>query len=187
MKIEIKNRWDGFVLFAWECEENTLRLPVLEAVKAGADLRNANLSDANLSDANLSGAVLDNTCLAISPSPWQWTQINACPTRILDGRVLILGARTQQQIVMGGADYETGKTYSALVFSRCPNTSCHPGLYIAGGPECDLEGERMLVAAWLDELHIVGKCRVPRFRTLVTREDFDKVTTEDMDEGETLR
>jgi len=177
MKIEIKNRWDGSVPFAWECEDNTMRLTVIEAVKTGADLRSADLRS----------AYLNNTCLASSLSPWKWVQLHACPTRILDGRVLVLGARTQQQIVMGGVDYETGKTYRDLIFSRCPTTSCHPGLYIAGGPECDLEGERMLVAAWLDELHIVEKCRVPRFRTLATREDFDKVTVSNMDEGTVSR
>ena len=204
--IEIKNRWDGCVLFTWECENNTLRLTVLEAVKAlanlgyadlsgadlrnanlsGTDLRNADLSDANLSGANLrnadlSGADLSGSCLAHATSPWSWAQREGCTTRVVDSRVLILAARTQNQPTMCGPQYETGQTYTAPVFSRCPITSCHPGLYIAGGPDCDLDGERILVAAWLDELHIVGKCRVPRFRTLAAREDFDKVTTEDMD------
>jgi len=83
---------------------------------------------------------------------------------------------------MKGPAYEVGRTYHAPVFSRCPVTICHPGLYIAGGPDCELDGaKRMMVAAWLDELHIAGKCRVPRFRTLANREDFDTVTTGDME------
>ena len=66
MKIEIKHRFTGKVLF--DGEFATLALAVVAAVAAGADLigadliganlRGANLSGANLSGANLSGADL---------------------------------------------------------------------------------------------------------------------------------
>ncbi|NTG07200.1 pentapeptide repeat-containing protein [Rhizobium rhizogenes] len=70
MKIEIKSRWDDTVLYTAEVEadENTpnsilLRLAVLAAMEAkanlsSADLRSADLSSANLSYANLSYANL---------------------------------------------------------------------------------------------------------------------------------
>ena len=56
MKIEIKSRYDGAVLFALEI--GSLKLAVEAAVASGANLSGANLSGANLSGANLSGADL---------------------------------------------------------------------------------------------------------------------------------
>ena len=41
MKIEIKNRWTGEVIFA--CEKNSLKLAVEFAVKSGASLNGASL------------------------------------------------------------------------------------------------------------------------------------------------
>jgi hypothetical protein len=69
MKIEIKNRFTGDVIFTHECENNTIKITVEEAVKSdadlwNADLWNANLSDADLSDANLSDANLRNANLS---------------------------------------------------------------------------------------------------------------------------
>ena len=68
MKIEIKNRWSNSVLFAHEAEENSLKITLLMALKAradlygadlgGADLRGADLRGANLFGANLGGANL---------------------------------------------------------------------------------------------------------------------------------
>jgi len=68
MKIEIKSRFNGKVLFEHEAENNTLRLTVETAVSVranldGADLSRANLSRANLSWANLYGANLDGANL----------------------------------------------------------------------------------------------------------------------------
>ena len=59
--IEIKNRWNGEVLYSGE--HASLKEAVEAAVKsgvslAGANLRGANLGDANLGDANLRGANL---------------------------------------------------------------------------------------------------------------------------------
>lgn len=65
MKVEIKNRWDDTVLYSAdvEADENTpnsilLRLAVLAALEAKADLRYADLRSANLSYADLSYANL---------------------------------------------------------------------------------------------------------------------------------
>ena len=73
IKIEIRNRWTGAVVFEYTKEGNTITETVLEAIRRGAnlsdadlsdadlrcaDLRCANLSDANLSDADLRGADL---------------------------------------------------------------------------------------------------------------------------------
>ena len=63
IKIEIKNRWTGKVLFEYEKENNTVKDTLIEAVKnkaylGGADLRGADLRGADLGDAYLGGADL---------------------------------------------------------------------------------------------------------------------------------
>ena len=46
MKIEIKNRWNGSVLFS--CEMASIHLAVTMAIESGADLTDADLTRANL-------------------------------------------------------------------------------------------------------------------------------------------
>ena len=73
IKIEIRNRWTGSVVFEYTKEGNTITETVLEAIRRcanlygadlrgadlyGANLRDANLCDADLCDANLCGANL---------------------------------------------------------------------------------------------------------------------------------
>jgi len=72
MKIQIKNRWNGSVIF--ECEAISLRVAVELAVRkrvslsdadlSAANLRAANLRAANLSDADLSAADLSDADLS---------------------------------------------------------------------------------------------------------------------------
>lgn len=59
IKIEIRNRWTGSVVFEYTKEGNTITEAVLEAIRCDANLRGADLSDADLSDANLRGADRD--------------------------------------------------------------------------------------------------------------------------------
>ena len=61
IKISIKNRWTGSIIFEYSSVDNTLAKTVLEALKGGADLRGADLRDANLCGANLCEA---NLCRA---------------------------------------------------------------------------------------------------------------------------
>ena len=56
VKIEIKNRWTGDVLFEYEKENNTLKDTVEKAIENRADLGGANLGGANLCGADLGGA-----------------------------------------------------------------------------------------------------------------------------------
>jgi len=58
MKIEIKCRFSGKVLFEHEAKNNTLRLTLEAGVKAGANLGGANLTGAYLGGAYLGGANL---------------------------------------------------------------------------------------------------------------------------------
>lgn len=57
MKTEIKSI-DGKVLFEHDCEDNTIRKTLEEAVRRGANLVDAYLGGANLGGANLVGANL---------------------------------------------------------------------------------------------------------------------------------
>ena len=70
MKIEIKCRFSGSVLFSHEAEDNSMKLTLeaganlARANLAGANLDGANLDGANLAGANLAGANLDGANLA---------------------------------------------------------------------------------------------------------------------------
>lgn len=58
IKISIKNRWTGSILFEYSSVDNTLAKTVTEALKGDANLRDANLRDAYLRGAYLCGAYL---------------------------------------------------------------------------------------------------------------------------------
>lgn len=58
IKIEIRNRWTGSVVFEYTKEGNTITETVLDAIRRGADLHSADLCDANLRDADLCNADL---------------------------------------------------------------------------------------------------------------------------------
>ena len=58
IKIEIRNRWTGSVVFEYTKEGNTITETVLDAIRRGADLRGADLRDADLCGAYLCGADL---------------------------------------------------------------------------------------------------------------------------------
>ena len=53
IKIEIRNRWTGSVVFEYTKEGNTITETVLDAIRRGADLRGADLRGANLCGAYL--------------------------------------------------------------------------------------------------------------------------------------
>lgn len=56
--IEIKSRYDRPAIFAFECENNSIRKTVEAALERGINLEGADLYGANLSGANLSGSNL---------------------------------------------------------------------------------------------------------------------------------
>lgn len=53
IKIEIRNRWTGSVVFEYTKEGNTITETVLDAIRRGADLHSADLCDADLRGSNL--------------------------------------------------------------------------------------------------------------------------------------
>ena len=58
MKIEIKNRYNGLVLFTHDVDYNSVKNTLLAAIAEGAYLQGADLQGANLKGANLEGAYL---------------------------------------------------------------------------------------------------------------------------------
>ena len=66
IKIQIKNRWTGSILFEYEKENNTIKDTITEAVKRCANLRDADLRYANLSGAILNGVDLMSADLCYS-------------------------------------------------------------------------------------------------------------------------
>jgi len=58
IKLQIKNRWTGSLIFEYEKEDNTIKDTLLEAIKSGANLGGADLGGADLGGANLGGANL---------------------------------------------------------------------------------------------------------------------------------
>ena len=75
IKISIKNRWTGSILFEYSSVDNTLAKTVTEALKGGAKLRGANLREANLRGANLHEANLREADLREAIGTYM-----ACPT-----------------------------------------------------------------------------------------------------------
>ena len=63
VKIQIKNRWTGSILFEYEKEDNTIKDTLIEAVKNKADLGGADLYGAYLRGADLVGAYLGDAYL----------------------------------------------------------------------------------------------------------------------------
>lgn len=63
IKIEIKNRWTGSVIFEYKKENNTFKDTITKAVERGANLKGANLKGTNLEEANLGGANLEGADL----------------------------------------------------------------------------------------------------------------------------
>ncbi len=60
IKLEIKNRFTGKVLFEFETENNTIKETLKQALLSGANLRNADLGGADLGGADLRNADGEN-------------------------------------------------------------------------------------------------------------------------------
>ena len=75
IKISIKNRGTGSIIFEYSSVDNTLAKTVLEALKGGADLCRADLCGADLCEADLCGAYLRGANLREAKGAYM-----ACPT-----------------------------------------------------------------------------------------------------------
>jgi len=151
---------------------------LVEANLARADLTGAYLTGADLTEADLTRTVLDP-----SLSPWAWTQIHGLGTRSVGDRALGLYRRSRvSQHVTPATIYEPGRLYVAPIFSRCPVTDCHPGLYVSG-KGYEVGPDPVLAAGWVDELLPCGddKARLPRLRIVADRQAWEALTTADLE------
>ena len=95
---------------------------LIRADLSAADLCDANLIDTNLMEANLIRANLTGTCLDPLNQP------NGDVEGFERDGDYVIGYRTREA---GHIDeYQDGRHYSADWFSCCPETECHPGLYL---------------------------------------------------------
>ena len=95
MKIEIKHRWNGSVLFSFETD--TIKLAVEAAVKQGADLKGAYLKGAYLEGAYLEGAYLKGADLkgAYLEGPKEdfWKVLDSAPAEVAGLRQAMMEGR----------------------------------------------------------------------------------------------
>ena len=117
IKISIKNRRTGSILFEYSSVDNTLAKTVTEALKGGANLRGADLRGADLRDANLRGADLygANLCGA-----------NLCDANLRDAN--LCGANLRGANLRGAYLCDAEGTYMA-----CPTDGSFIGWKKASG------------------------------------------------------
>ena len=80
IKMSIKNRWAGSILFEYSSVDNTLAKTVTKALKGDADLRDADLRGADLHNADLRGADLRGANLCDADLRGVRGAYIACPT-----------------------------------------------------------------------------------------------------------
>lgn len=80
IKLKIKNRFTGAIIFEYSSADNTLYKTIMEAIKDGADLNDADLRGANLRDADLRDAGLRGADLSGADTMRTKGIYSACPT-----------------------------------------------------------------------------------------------------------
>ena len=139
MKIEIKSRWSGSVLFSLETD--SMRLCLEAAAKSGANLYGADLRGANLRGADLYGAK--------GITKYQTTPL----LLLLDqpGKIRAYKLVTAEGIgpFNGGMTYKVGQSYSVENANTDETEQCGAGINLATMDWCLKawrEGYRILVA-----------------------------------------
>ena len=145
IKIEIRNRWTGSVVFEYTKEGNTITETVLDAIRRGANLRDANLRDADLRDANLCGA---NLCDANLRS----ANLSGANLRDADLRCANLCGANLYGADLRGADLRGANLYGADL--RGANLRDAKGCYLS----CPTEGSFI---GWKKASGHIVKLRIP--------------------------
>ena len=124
VKIEIKNRWTGSILFEYEKEDNAINDTVMEAVKNGAYLGDADLCGAYLGDADLCGAYLGGAYLGGA----NLGDADLCGAYLGDAdlRGAYLGDADLRGAYLGDADLRGAKNISFIPFA-CPSDGSFVG------------------------------------------------------------
>lgn len=141
MKIEIKNKFYGDVIFEHDCEDNSMKKTVEEAIKKRVNLRSANLSSADLSSADLSYADLSyanlryaNLSYANLDEPLHIADLYSIKMQHKD-TVLRFWKYVKDNKSPIQTDtpifYEVGKTYREEDFDTDEKEECGSGLNVA--------------------------------------------------------
>ena len=118
IKIQIKSRFTGSVLFEYEKENNTIKDTVVEAVKSGADLGGADLRSADLYGADLYGADLRGADLG--SADLRSADLYGADLRGADLYGADLGGADLRSADLGGADLRSAKNVP-YVSLACPS------------------------------------------------------------------
>ncbi len=110
LKIEIKNRFTGKILFEYSKEDNTVLKTLVEAIKQGADLRGVDLQGADLRGADLRGADLRGADL-------QGVDLRSADLQGVDLRSADLRGADLQGAYLQGAYLQGEKIKCAVVFT----------------------------------------------------------------------
>ena len=145
IKIEIRNRWTGSVVFEYTKEGNTITETVLDAIRRDADLCGAYLRGADLRDADLYGAYLcgANLCGA-----------DLCGANLRDAylRAADLRGANLRGADLRGADLRGANLYGADL--RGANLRDAKGCYLS----CPTEGSFI---GWKKASGHIVKLRIP--------------------------
>jgi hypothetical protein len=160
IKIEIRNRWTGSVVFEYTKEGNTITETVLDAIRRGANLRDADLRDANLRGANLRGANLRgadlrgaNLCGAnLCDANLRSANLSGANLRDADLRCADLCGANLYGADLRGADLRGANLYGADL--RGANLRDAKGCYLS----CPTEGSFI---GWKKASGHIVKLRIP--------------------------
>ena len=150
IKIEIRNRWTGSVVFEYTKEGNTITETVLDAIGRDADLCGANLRDADLRcadlyDANLCGANLRDANL-------YGADLRGANLRDADLRCADLCSANLYGADLRGADLRGANLYGADLCGA--NLRDAKGCYLS----CPTEGSFI---GWKKASEHIVKLRIP--------------------------
>ena len=129
IKIEIKHRWTGSILFEYSKENNTVKDTVIEAVKNNADLQGAYLQDADLRGADLQDAYLQGADLRGADLRGAYLQdayLRGADLRGADLQDAYLRGAYLRGAYLRGADLQGVKIKKAAVFTGLYKYICIP-------------------------------------------------------------
>ena len=150
IKIEIRNRWTGSVVFEYTKEGNTITEAVLEAIRCDANLRDANLRNANLRGANLRDANLRDANLR--DADLRDADLRGANLRDADLRCADLCGANLYGADLRGADLRGANLYGADL--RGANLRDAKGCYLS----CPTEGSFI---GWKKASGHIVKLRIP--------------------------
>ncbi|MEI3543838.1 MAG: DUF5758 domain-containing protein [Alistipes communis] len=150
IKIEIRNRWTGSVVFEYTKEGNTITETVLDAIRRDADLCGANLRDANLRGADLYDANLRDANLR--DANLRDADLRGANLRDADLRCADLCGANLYGADLRGADLRGANLYGADL--RGANLRDAKGCYLS----CPTEGSFI---GWKKASGHIVKLRIP--------------------------